>query len=386
MANILNPYQNWQAGLSNSIKKAPTEVTRPPVFGARALTTSSFGVPTLKNQRFTWSETSGYNTQEVYTGDFRQLVRAFDDPVYVCGAQQVVLEKDPESEAGRLSVDFGHRTRREAQLNYSQPENFKDVWVLESQVENVEVWRAPKFASLSDNQFVSNGRFPLGQLIVFATQQYLAAFNQAIAVQINETIGRIETTPPEGHPGQLNLVKAFDIKDYVDLSDANETQVALAECLADSVLKGKTTHPQFRQVVTNQSVVPSNSFFSNSLFDWRRGYISTLQLCWTIRANIFGLEAQRARTPAACRPISASKWSMIRGLLSRFGDVHWLPYAPTITELNNGSFEISRSWVEFFDWEVEECTIPENTEAKSDPITPTGQVPRDVFVETPTLL
>lgn len=335
-----------------------------------------FGAPTILSTRHTWSEQTGYNTSEFYVGDRSQMWLAFNDPRFVCGAQQVVLDEDQDSRRSTMTIDFSHRTRREAQANYAQPEEFKDVWTLESQVENVEIWRHPRYSRLNAlDGYTANSKYPLGRLIVLATQQYERIFLQAVATQIQETATDLSgTTPAEGFPGVASLTRQFNIWDYVKqpTGDGSQDAIDLGRCLADNILKGKTTHQLFRQVVTNRSVVPSNARYAQNIFPWRAGYVSTRQLCWIILQNIYGLENARSRTPAGCRPVSASKWSLIQGLLNWYGQesVVWLPYAPSIVELTNGSFEITRNWVEQFTWEIDGCITEHNTNVNdaADPI------------------
>ena len=118
MAIIRNPANNFGVSISGGQLVA----------AGKGTIQKGIGAPTLISSRHTWNEETGYNTSEFYVGGRDELWAAYNDPRFVCGAQQVIFDEDKDNQTATLTIDFSHRTRAEAQANYAQPEEFKSAW------------------------------------------------------------------------------------------------------------------------------------------------------------------------------------------------------------------------------------------------------------------
>lgn len=310
--------------------------------------------------RRTWTEKTGYNFEEVYEGHHADINRAFDDPRFVCGANQVIAQRDHASEKASMTVSFGHRTKFESILNLAQPEEFKSVWTFEPSVETLPIWRHPAYIPLDYRPYESGVNYPLARQIWLAVNQYLRAWEDRFGLEVREAIRNIPIDQPDIR--FLRLFENFDIFHYVKApefgtEEEKTNKRALAVSMANNLLYGRSTFTVFRYILKNTSVVASNSGYSFGLTGHNNLYTSP-DMARIVAQNVFGLEAARSRTPAGCRPVTAPKRALIRDLITGFKNVSWLSYPATTTELTNGSIEVVRMWVERFAFEIDTNITP----------------------------
>lgn len=319
--------------------------------------------PQLITVRKTWSEQSGYSFSEEWEGDYRAINNAFDNPNYVCGANQVIAQRATHSERANMTISFGHRTKEEARANYAQPEEFKSIWLLDATAVELPLWRHPEYrAILDDSPYQLHQVYPLCRQIWMATQQFISAWESRYATEVNEGIISVPIDQESLGQGVLRLSRPFDIWELVGRPTEGdiEHKLAVGRELADNILHGRSTYTQYRQTLQNRAVVSSNMGIGFSSANIPINYLYTNNhMIRIINSDIWGLENTRSRTPAGCRDVNAPKRALIASL-RRDTSVgrYWRFLPPTTIELTNGSIEHSRNFIEMLPHEINETVTP----------------------------
>lgn len=319
--------------------------------------------------RRTWSEKTGYSFSRHYEGHHVAVDRGFDNPSIVCGANQVVANRNYASEKATLDVSFSHRTVQESRANWAQPEEYKEFWGFEPQQVEIPIWRHSAYVLLNFSTYVSGVFYPLTRQIWMAANHYRQMWESRYQQEVTEEIIRIPV--PNDVPGRLQLNRPFDIMElvrapsefglfYPDDDDATRARkIGLMRELGRAVFMGKTHVKEYRYVLKQTAVVPSNASVTPAL-QYDRRLLTSAQIAWLVRRNVYFHALVRRQTPAACRPIFAPRLSLSNSLTRspRFAQVLWRGYPGRVTEINNGSIEITRFWEEQFDFEIDYNITP----------------------------
>lgn len=358
--------------MANGLTRAQLNAVNNYTFGEHELQSTSRivnrpGVRKVSARR-TWTEKTGYSFQEVYQGHHSDISRAFDNPNIVCGANSVVADRDFGSESATMAVSFGHRTKAEARANYAQPEEYKDFWAFEPQLIRLPIWRHPSYANVLDSfPYASGVVYPLARQIWIATNRFIQAWEERYNSEVTEDIVNIPY--PDDALGILLLNRPFSIWELVEpptFGTPAELAIKrnLGQDMAIKIMLGQTHFKEYRYILKNTTVVPSNSGVSPALIHDKRLFTSG-NLAYVIGRNVWGLNILRSRTPALCRPISAPRLALIRNLRSgRLAGSSWRPFPGKTTEINNGSIEIVRYWEEQFGFEIDTNITPYITPAE----------------------
>lgn len=252
-----------------------------------------------------WTRERGWSSVYVYVGEWSLIEAAKTNSLYINYASDIQATQDRN--LGELRVTFASTDNSEPDLNVEQ----SNTWTFQPYTIQRNLEEHPRYVGLAD--IASEGGFL--QRILLAVERY----RDKVATGIS------------AGDSDRNLV--FSLGDYITYTNAENSNIstaneALAEELADLLVRGHTTYDVTKYTLRNVKVVPPNTNLTVDHYktgnQWSTGRVVDLILSG---------------------PPTVTQSAIIGDVFNTFLNDKWLKQAPSIVERNDGKFEISTEFL-----------------------------------------
>lgn len=354
------------------------------------------GFSQLDQQR--WTITSGLSTVVEHTGTYNELVE-ISRRAQTCGYREASLARAGEGKkVWKLRLTYIGRDPETITGGRAQIELQSNHWLASSRLENLPLWKHPKYADLINPRVVikervwhqsmpSSGSFSYIQdrqlvperVINFDVRYpYSSVLQRCAEAWRNAIGGRYDAlfrdiflkTPPITTDlstidtiGFINILEPFDVRrhlvtrveegssygagytdnDLFSILPSDELLVDLAQDFCDNILSRRELQQYNRVVISNDWIVSEFGITGESYEGvdeiWASSDIQSL-----INSQIERRRERRRGSGAECIEVDATFEEVDRALSGRLKDRVWVKRMPTLRQIGQGRLQLHNEW------------------------------------------